>query len=864
MGRAQPRTRVRRVTRGLLWVFAIVAGGWGAREYLSAAPVPDARPGLGAGPTHSSPGPAEVDRPAPGARRVEGLAAAVAADDAPAAPPPASILPRAIAGLIVDAATDVPVGGARVIVTDKAGAHAFLVSDASGRFTFEAGPADTVSVDIRADSYAPLVRIGSVQRLRAAGVADEAGGHVRFRLERGRELVVVAVRRETGDPVEGCEIYLVHAPSGSGRSHVEHLGTTAAQGVLAPAPRVARYSEQATLIAIAADAAASICLETLLQSDSAAPLRVELEPLDRLRVAVSDAAGRHIERAIVEWRSSAHPWRDVTLSTAQMRDSGYRALLRARLMATDIDGIADIPSLISARDPAATTLVVRKAGYATRVLDAGLVGGGDAARIDVVLASQARIRSLDGSVSGPGGVAIGGASVRIAGRETHSEPGSGTFRFSNLDVDEVNALIEVEAAGFAPLRRFVRADAMSGTPVVTLSLQHAAVLAGVVLDGEGAPVSGALVRCHERDPEPGERVEFACARSDSAGRFAIADLEDGSDYTVQVSHPAGASAGFLGAGVSSLARPPRSDLRFVLERSRDANARIVAAVRDARTGEPLHVRTARLVAVPDGARQPALIPDDRRRIAHGEVRFDGVPFGRYDLWVMAADGGIAHSRVEPCPEAAHVRIDLHPGRSLTITGRVDWAQCSEEDGAAEIDLRATAVLRHSGAVPDMDPWRGSARPVTSAPVRIDGTFQLEGLLAGEYLVRVGGALRGVQHEGEAEVSLASGAGRSVSIPIVPVGSRAMLSLIGDQGAFDGSVWISLQEGARPVREFQLLPQEREGLRRDLLVPAGDVHVVAWRSNAPRGAERVRSRLTLVDEALRCSPGERRTIVVLSP
>jgi Carboxypeptidase regulatory-like domain/PDZ domain len=328
-----------------------------------------------------------------------------------------------------------------------------------------------------------------------------------------------------------------------------------------------------------------------------------------------------------------------------------------------------------------------------------------------------------------------GATVRTLGaargsRFTTDEKGA--FRFAAPDNTVLEARHPSHGVGQAAVDFSVQ---VSRRLTITLRRGNGAdpigSIAGRVLDPDGAPLHGALVRATENDgdpgggagspppagssepaaPPPGLRRLFEPwveASTDDEGRFVLEGL-DGASYDLVASHP-----GFAPERAGGVA-PGAAELTLRLT----AGARLRGSVRDQASGAPVAAFTV-VVARRIGPLHHQQSAQVSAFDAQGHYEVEGLSPGEYAVTVAAhgyAPSPPASIKV-PDPPAEVVR-DF----ALTRGGRVSGTVTDEESKAplegARVSLEGS-IAADTSAVPLL------AETTTDAA----GHFELEGLAAG--------------------------------------------------------------------------------------------------------------------------------------
>ncbi|HEX9730512.1 MAG TPA: carboxypeptidase regulatory-like domain-containing protein, partial [Thermoanaerobaculia bacterium] len=233
---------------------------------------------------------------------------------------------------------------------------------------------------------------------------------------------------------------------------------------------------------------------------------------------------------------------------------------------------------------------------------------------------------------------------------------------------------------------------------LTVRLEGAEALRGLVVDEAGEPVADAGVRVSwQHAAAPGLPAKYGVpdqrtAESDEEGRFAVEDLPAGS-VTLDVS-----ARGFVPAEPRELELPAAGDLTVVLARG----GALIGAVAT-RGGEPIPGFT---ISVEGGAAG--------RTDADGRYRVEGVPLGPATVTATHRHYGRRLETVEI--ESGDNVLDLTFDDGVAVSGRV-----VDEEG---LPLAGALVELAGGA--DFD------RRLLRARSDADGAFRLAPVVDGEY------------------------------------------------------------------------------------------------------------------------------------
>jgi hypothetical protein len=453
----------------------------------------------------------------------------------------------------------------------------------------------------------------------------------------------------------------------------------------------------------------------------AEPVTLRLRPGGVVEVVVTEAAGgAPIAGAEVELRSSL-PWRAVT----------------------GADGRFELPAVA-----AGTWRVTASHGDRSAATSAPLTVDGihPRAGVELVLAAGGVVRGL---VRDPAGKPVAAAEVRVvvqgnigwrARREAFTD-GAGRFAITGLP----RRAVDVVAWHPGGASAIVAVDlAAQREHEVALTLDVTGAIAGVVVDGAGAPIGDAQVIV---EPEwtggVADRAAWGVrgsqgAVTDQAGGFRFAGLPDGS-YRVRAARP-GATEAALWLAEGVVAQPGGAAVRIVV----GADGRVVGKVAFADGTAP------KAFTVSIGGTHP--VP-----FASGDGSFALAAAGGSHT-VTIGGPGFVEARVRDVAVAGDKDADLGtitvaPGRS--VSGRVVDANGAPVPGAT---IAAGALLSGGGAelyIPD------ESIGARSTEADDAGRFSLDGF--GNGAVTVVAGKRDV--------------GRSASLRLPPGPNSAVLELV---------------------------------------------------------------------------------------
>lgn len=294
--------------------------------------------------------------------------------------------------------------------------------------------------------------------------------------------------------------------------------------------------------------------------------------------------------------------------------------------------------------------------------------------------------------------------------------------------------IETAAAGhFAAQRSSI--PKISGP--VTLTLDPASALSGIVVDSAGRPVAGALVQ-----PLPRPRRSLAgegtvSTRSD--GRFRLTGLVPQGTYRLEVTGPgivrASATARTVAPG------KPSPEIRIVLPEGRTVFGRIEDEAGHPVAGAPV-LMSLQVATWPDGILEPAEAVSD----AAGRFEIRSLSPGSYSLHAMRDGFSSAHQTVE---------VPVGPGETDLGTvklpaGAVVEGRVTDTRGAplekAEVRIANSRTSFGSFETAFSFPEKSELEAVQTGP---DGTFRIPDLRRGKTYKLV------AKHPGHVEASTPS-------------------------------------------------------------------------------------------------------------
>jgi len=384
-------------------------------------------------------------------------------------------------------------------------------------------------------------------------------------------------------------------------------------------------------------------------------------------------------------------------------DGGYDAT-------TDADGRFEISDAASGR----FALQVAAHGFAPQQVPGVELPRGEAT-VDLGTVILAPGAQLEGLVTDPDGRPLEGAEVTVVeggfaffrpqrGGGDESEPlrtgADGRFRVGDLSPGEPLNLL-VKRQGYA--QRHVQGVRPPTEEPVTVVLEPAGRLSGVVMDEAGSPVENAFVTAVQSAGGPRFSTGYSHGRSDEDGAFALDDVPPG-EITLQVR--AEGFQTYSRSGLRLAAGEEQRDLRLRLSRGAAVEGRVLGA-----GGEPLQGATVQAVA----ARQAGSNFDGvtASTDAEGRYQLGGLPFGPVTFAAEHEDHVRSVRDLQLAP--GDNRLDFRLEAGLSLSGRVVDA-AGQPVLAAEVRLGSTGMH-----------WSPEATQTDA-----DGAFTLSGLQPGTY------------------------------------------------------------------------------------------------------------------------------------
>ena len=319
--------------------------------------------------------------------------------------------------------------------------------------------------------------------------------------------------------------------------------------------------------------------------------------------------------------------------------------------------------------------------------------------------------------------------------------------------------VTVTRTGYAPFT-YGQGRSAAGTPLIVASgarrdaidfaLAAAGVIAGRILDEDGAPFAGATVNALVTHFENGRDLllPVATAQTDDRGEFRLFGLAPGA-YYVSASDPAFASVStpkgvqhysptyFPGTTQPEQARTvpvnvggatpaPRAEFRLQIVPPASVSGQIVP--HDGR-----QLLSAAIEMYPQaGEGVPMEAPEDQQILPDGHFTFAGVAPGRYQILARGQTESAApaifasYSLDVRGNDITGIQMVLHPGAVLEGTVAIESARGTKPPLLSSLRVRA----------PFID---GSAfGEAMTGTVRTAGGYALRGIMKGEHQIRVDG------------------------------------------------------------------------------------------------------------------------------
>lgn len=641
---------------------------------------------------------------------------------APRAPEEPEILtvtiprPTRFAGRVIDAETRKPIAGA--IVRPLRSVWSWTTSDTAGRFEVRnAGPNPRRAVAAATGYLSERVetRPGAAPRLVEATIAMRAAATVAGR-----------VVDEEGRPVARAEVKAtmreLRSEEAPGPRRFARSFTSAASNVSAVTTgddgrfivRGLDPERRWQLDAVARGrGAGSLALAPLRAHETRGDLMISVHPTQAIRGRALDQDGTPLAEAEIDVEPvTLGPRRGMGRFRMQQPDD------RRPVAFSAADGSFVASDLASGT----YEVIVRRLGYARTTVPGVVVGDSPQKTVDIGDVVLEPGVAVFGKVLDPSGAPIAGAEVRLGGqgagfRRLAMVPATsaadavtgadGAFVISDLRRDDMVAVSVTHESYLDGLAEGVRA----GSPdPVSITLEPACRVEGIVVDGAGEPVAGAQVVVAEMRVVRGSRVVPINASSIVAsaddGTFVITDAEPGALQVVAVKE------GFLEpepVDVVLVPAEPQSGVRVVLARG----ARVAGTVR-AEDGTPLPGADIEIAGDRSWSR---FFSGSATTDGDGRYLLDGVPPGKTSIEVTHR----SHPRTVRDAELGEgeTTLDITMERGAIVTGRVVGP-------GGEPVLEARVTMEQAGA------GFGASSAITDA----NGGFILDDLTPGDHTVRV--------------------------------------------------------------------------------------------------------------------------------
>lgn len=451
------------------------------------------------------------------------------------------------------------------------------------------------------------------------------------------------------------------------------------------------------------------------------PLEVRLEAASTVSGIVLDEAGEPIGGA------------QVTLQRTKTMEIGNNVM--QMMMAYQSQSDAAGRFRFTEQEPGRITLSAEASGYQKRNRsELEIPRGEDLTDVELVLPVGSVV---EGQVLTPDGRPAIGAKVGKVGEGMRfgmggqESDGNGYFRIEGLEPGSVS----IEATHDDYPRTVKDVDLDPGINPLRLRFEGGFAVSGRVVDEAGRGVPAAVVRL----TAPGEYFGGHEKRAEADGSFELPGVRDGR-YELWVHadgfapHPGETEVEVAGSSVEGL------EVRL------DEGGTILGRVRG--------IAEERYERIEVRAYGKGVMDFEGRPLGRGgSFRIEELPPNRYELIAVDADTGRqAKGSVELEPGVEEVRVDLQFEEGVTLSGTV-----------VEGDAPVVGAFLH---VEGQD-VEHSATTTTER----DGSFSVEGLEPGRYLVRVQNFDTGLHHA--EEVDVATSRRRRIEIPTATVVGRVV-------------------------------------------------------------------------------------------
>jgi hypothetical protein len=385
---------------------------------------------------------------------------------------------------------------------------------------------------------------------------------------------------------------------------------------------------------------------------------------------------------------------------------------------------------------------------------------------------------------------------------------------------------------------FVNSAGQTTAPV-RINLTPEAIIAGKLEDEDGFPVDRASVQVMRYQTVNGERQLLAVGRasSDDRGEYRAGNLPPGRYYVrVSAGDATNWDARYVPQYFGGTLQPDdghmvevktgqelkNTDIRLTKYEGVTVSGRLEGV------SEAAAARPERIVLLPDPGDIGSMARFAVRSAGNGAFTLRHVPPGNYTLRYQPT--GNQPKAGEPATELA-IQVDTHDLRDLVLAPHA----------TQPVDVQGQVVVREGGLP---GPVRVNARAklnggIVTARSNEDGTFTLQGLMPGHYLVQVQPDFSGVQNApfraayavsaklGDQEV-LQSGfdAGSAAPGPLRITMSTKYLNVTGrlvdPEGNPVAGAMLFFQSGQQSRRTGAMT--DEKGIFRATMTAAGDYHV----------------------------------------